>query len=212
LAELRYLLGDHLVDRGRATNLDPEPHPTSIEWAESQTSGEGHPLPSGFRRVVWNFEGQIISAATWDSYQVLLHGGTYGIVYIRTRTPDISGDQYEYKTYKAIMSRPIGTPAPGGRFTEVSLEFAIIEEAEVGYPQTSTTSTSTTLDVDDDHVHVDDNDLDVDDDHVHVDDNDLDVDDDHVHVDDDHEHNDDPFPVRGSGAPLRVRIPRLDGG
>lgn len=144
MAELRYLLGNNLVDRHIPTNLDPEPHPTFIEWPESQVSGEGHPLPSGFRRVVWNFEGQLISAEAWETFQDLLEGRNYGIVYIRTRTPDISDGQYEYKTYKAIMSRPIGTPAPGNRFTEVSLEFAIIEEEAVGYPYTSTTSTSTT--------------------------------------------------------------------
>ena len=136
MAELRYLLGDILVARKHAVNLCPEPHPTFMEWPESQVSGDGRPLPYGFRRVVWNFEGQLVSASCWDTYQNLLGGDNYAIVYLRTRTPDISNGKYEYKVYRAIMSRPIGTPASGYRFKDVSLEFAIINEVTVGYPST----------------------------------------------------------------------------
>ena len=134
MAELRYLLGDTLVARRHAINLDPEPHPAFMEWPDARVSGDGRPLPYGFRRVVWNFEGQLISAAGWSFFQGLLNGSNYAIVYLRTRTPDISNAKYEYKVYRAMMSRPIGTPVWGQRFKDVSLEFAIINEEVVGYP------------------------------------------------------------------------------
>lgn len=104
------------------------PHPASYEEALIvETGASGLPIEEGLPKARWEFDGQIFSAADWNQLRKYITPRGYGRVYIRTRTNQISGGQYECSNFQAIMKEPEGSPTAPWRFSDVAVDFVSLE-------------------------------------------------------------------------------------
>jgi hypothetical protein len=114
-----------------ATNLLAEPHPTHFHefFEEVGITGDGKPIGAGFPWCEWEYENQILSAEAWHQLVSFFSGSqAYALVYIRTRTNEISGGTYLHKNFGAIMRRPEASSKSGYRFEAVSIKFTRLEQ------------------------------------------------------------------------------------
>lgn len=104
------------------------PHPASYEEALAIEAGaSGLPIEEGLPKARWEFKNQIFSAADWNQLRKYITPRGYGRVYIRTRTNQISGGQYECSNFRAIMKEPEGSPIAPWRFNDVAVDFTSLE-------------------------------------------------------------------------------------
>lgn len=87
-------------------------------------SESGYPIELGEASARWVYEDQILSALAWGQLIDFIDDSGFGIVYIQTRTNEITTGRFTYSRYKGFMKRPEGTSIPPWRYKEVEIEFS----------------------------------------------------------------------------------------
>jgi len=105
-----------------------QPHPTEFhEGVEVGTSGDGFSVELGFASSIWRWTYPL-HASEWGTLMGFVGTAASGTVYIRCRTNQISGTEYEYKNFVGIMKRPRGESRFGFQFENVEIEFIRLVE------------------------------------------------------------------------------------
>ena len=112
------------------SNLSIEPFPTEfLEGQEAGVSGTGNPIELGFASAVWTYDVPI-TASEFNELISFVGNAKYAAVFIRTRknTINTADGEYNYANFSAVMWRPVGSPRPPFRFSDVTAKFTRLVE------------------------------------------------------------------------------------
>lgn len=103
-------------------SFQPTPPNEYTEGIEVGISGERRPIELGFPSARWTWDYPL-TASQWGVLMAFVGTAASAEVYIRTRTNQILGTEYEYKNFVCIMRRPKGSPIAPFRFEDAEIEF-----------------------------------------------------------------------------------------